>query len=214
MRQVYFFKLLLVRCPVTPAALLSLGLTNVTGSPSILTRSQKRAHPSSCALRIIVGADDGVVQDLVPDDDTLFGAKSADPTSDSDSTTTSTRSRVEEDEPGAKRSRLADEWSESESDDDSDDDGGDDLVSTSDDDGQKPSLGTSLEDFDRALARGYGCKGGNHSSVLPAQHVASIQCRISRASSREEIPSSLACCLLDIVARAPCWCACEEKISF
>ena len=97
MRQVYFFKLL--RSPLTSAALLSLGLTNVTGSPSILTRSQKRAHPSSCALRIIVGADDGVVQDLVPDDDTLFGAKSADPTSDSDSTSTS--SGVEGDEPGA-----------------------------------------------------------------------------------------------------------------
>ena len=97
MRHVYFFKLL--RSPLTSAALLSLGLTNVTDSPSILTRSQKRAHPSSCALRIIVGTDNGVVQDLVPDDDTLFGAKSADPTSDSDSTSTS--SGVEEDEPGA-----------------------------------------------------------------------------------------------------------------
>ena len=170
MRQVYFFKLL--RSPLPSAALLSLGLTNVTGYPSILTRSQKRAHPWSCALRIIVGADDGVVQDLVPDDDTLFGAKSADPTSDSDSP--STRSGVEEDEPGAKRSRLADEWSESESDDDSDDDG------------QKPSLDISLEDFDRALARGYSCKDGNHSSVFPAQHIVSIQCRISRASSREK----------------------------
>ena len=147
----------------------------MTGSPSILTRSQKRAHPSICALRIIVGAGDGVVQDLVPDDDALFGAKSADPTSDSDSTSTS--SGVEEDEPGAKRSRLVDEWSESESDDDSDDDGGDDLVSTSDDDSQKPSLDISLEDFDRALARGYGCKDGNHSSVLPALHIASIQCQ-------------------------------------
>ena len=47
---------------------------------------------------------------------------------------------MEEDEPGAKRPRLTDEWSESESDDDSDDDGGDDLKSTSDNDGQKPSL--------------------------------------------------------------------------
>ena len=74
MRQVYFFKSL--RSPLTSAALLSLGLTNVTGSPSILSRSQKRAHPSSCASRIIIGADDGVVQDLVPDDKALFGAKS------------------------------------------------------------------------------------------------------------------------------------------
>ena len=49
--------------PLPSAALLSLGLTNVTGSPLILTRSQKRAHPSSSALRIIIGADDGVVQD-------------------------------------------------------------------------------------------------------------------------------------------------------
>ena len=73
MRQVYFFKLL--RSPLTSAALLGLGLTNVTGSPSILTRRQKRAHLSICALRIIVGADHGVVQDLVPDDDALFGAK-------------------------------------------------------------------------------------------------------------------------------------------
>ena len=113
----------------------------MTGSPSILTRSQKRAHPSSCALRIIVGGDDGVVQDLVPNDDALFGAKSADPTSNSDSAGTS--NVVEEDEPGAKRSRLADEWSESESDDDSDDDGGDDFESTSDDDGQKPCLDIS-----------------------------------------------------------------------
>ena len=64
---------------------------------------QKRAHPSSCGARTIVGADDGVVQDLVPDDDALFGAKSADPTSNSDSASTS--SVVEEDEPGAKRSR-------------------------------------------------------------------------------------------------------------
>ena len=75
---------------------------------------------------------------------------------------------MEEDEPGAKRSRLADEWSESESDDDSNDDGGDDLVSTSDNDGQKPSLDISLEDCDRALSRGYGCKDGSHSNVLPA----------------------------------------------
>ena len=100
---------------------------------------------------------------------------SSDPTSDSDSASTSCV--VEEDEPGAKRSRLADEWSESES----DDDGGDGLVSTSDDDGQKPSLDILLGDFDRALARGYGCKDGNHSSVLPVQHIVSIQCQISRA---------------------------------
>ena len=210
MREAYFFKLL--RSPLTSAALLSHGLTNVTGSPSILTLSQKRAHPSSCALRIIVGAGDDVVQDLVPDDDALFGAKSADPTSNSGSAGTS--SGVEEDEPGAKRSRLADEWSEGESDNDGNDDGGDDLVSTSDDDGQKPWLDISLEDFDRALARGYGCKDGSHSSVLPAQHIVSIQCQISRASSLEKIPSFLACCLLDIVAHAPCWCACKEKISF
>ena len=103
---------------------------------------------------------------------------------------------MEEDEPGAKRSRLADEWSESKSDGGSDDDGGDDFESTSDDDGQKPCLDISLEDFDRALARGYGCKDGSHSSVLPAQHIVSIQCQISRASSREKIPSSLACWLL------------------
>ena len=64
-------------------------LTNVTArSPPILARSQKRARPSSCAARIIVGADDGVVQDVVPDDDALFGAKSADPTIDSDSAST------------------------------------------------------------------------------------------------------------------------------
>ena len=100
-----------------------------------------------------------------------------------------------------KRPRLADEWSESESDDDSDDDVGDDLLSTFDDDGQTPSLDISLEDFDRALARGYGCKDGNHSSVLPAQYIVSIQCQISRASSREKIPSSLACWLLDSAKR-------------
>ena len=86
MQQVYFFKFL--RSPLTSAALLSLGLTNVTGSTPVLTHSQRRAHPSSCALRIIVGADDGVVQDLVPDDDALFGAELADPTSGSDSTST------------------------------------------------------------------------------------------------------------------------------
>ena len=103
---------------------------------------------------------------------------------------------MEEDEPGANRSRLADEWSESESEDDSGDDGGDDFVSTSDDDGQKPCLDISLEDFDRALARGYGCKDGSHFGILPAQHIVSIQCQISRASSREKIPSSLACWLL------------------
>ena len=95
MQQVYLFKFL--RSPLTSAALLSHGLTNMTGSPPVLTRSQRQAHPSSCALRIIVGADDGVVQDLVPDDDALFGSESADPTSGSDST--STGSGVEEDEP-------------------------------------------------------------------------------------------------------------------
>ena len=181
-----------------------------------MSRSQKRAHPSGCAAPTIVGADDGVVHDLAPDDDALFGAKSADPTSDSD--TAGTSSVVEEDEPGAKRSRLADEWSESESDDDSDDDGGDDFESISDDDRQKPCLDISLEDFDRAVARGYGCKDGSHSSVLPAQHILSIHCQISRASSREKfLPPWLAgCCIArrDIVARAPCWCACEDKISF
>ena len=82
-------------------ALLSLQLRNVTGSPSILTRSQNRAHPSICVLRIIVAAEDDVVQDMLPDDDALFGAKTADRTSDSDSTSTS--SGVEEDEQGAKR---------------------------------------------------------------------------------------------------------------
>ena len=30
----------------------------------------------------------------------------------------------------------------------------------------------------------------------------------------KKIPSYMACCLLDIDTRAPCWCACEEKISF
>ena len=93
---------------------------------------------------------------------------------------------MEKDEPHAKRSRLADEWSESESDDDSDDDGGDDFESISDDDGHKPCLDISREDFDRAFARGYGCKDGSHSSVLPAQHIVSIQCQISRASLREK----------------------------
>ena len=175
----------------------------MTGSPSILTRNQKRAHPSSCGTRTIIGADDDVVQDLVPGDDALFGAKSADPTT-SNSDSASTNSVVEEDEPGANTSRLADEWSKSESDDDSDDDGDDDFESTSDDDGQKPCLDISLEDFDRALARGYGCKDGSHASVLPAQHIVSIQCRISRASSRKKhLPPWLAgCCTArrDIVA--------------
>ena len=56
--------------------LLSLGLRNVIArSLPLLTRSQKRARPSSCATRIIVGADDGVVQDVVPDDVAIFGAK-------------------------------------------------------------------------------------------------------------------------------------------
>ena len=135
---------------------------------------RKRAQPLRCALRIFVRGADGVFQYLVPDNDTLFGAKSADSTSDSN--ITSTTSGVEEDEPGAKRSQLADKWNESESDDDSDDDGGDDLVSTSDNDGHKPSSDISLEDFDRALARGYGCKDGNHSSFLPAQYIVLIQC--------------------------------------
>ena len=85
-------------------------LTDVTCSSSILIRSQKRARQSSSATRTIVGADDGVVHDLVPDDDALFGAISADPTSDLESAGTS--SIVEEDEPGAKRSWLADEWSD------------------------------------------------------------------------------------------------------
>ena len=75
---------------------------------------------------------------------------------------------MEEDEPGAKRSRLADEWSESESDDDSDDDGGDDLVSTSDNDGQKPSLGISLEDFDCCSYPSF-CKG-NAQSLLQVEY--------------------------------------------
>ena len=115
------------------------------------------------------------------DGDAIFGAKSADPTSDSDSTSNS--AVVEEDESGAKRSRLADEWSESESDDDSDDDGGDDFESTSDDDGQKPCLKTSILQEDMAAI-----KDGSHSSVLPAHHIVSIQCQISRASSREKNP--------------------------
>ena len=95
---------------------------------------------------------------------------------------------MEEDEPGAKRLWLADKWSKSEGDDDSDDDRSDDFESTSDDDGQKSCLDISLEDFDHGLARGYGCKDGSDSSVLPAQ-----QCQISRASSPEKIPSYLAC---------------------
>ena len=165
----------------------------MTGSPSILTRSQKRAHPSSCTARIIVGAEDCVVQGLVPDDDALFGAKSADPTSNSDSASTSIV--VEEDEPGAKRSRLASEWSESKSEDDSGDDGGDDPEPTSGDEGQKRNLELSLEDLDRALARGYGCKDSNHPSILPAQHIVSILYQISRPSSPEKyLPPWLAGC--------------------
>ena len=117
--------MIVLRSPLPSAALLSLGLINSTGSPSILTRSQKRAHSSSCAARTIVEADNGVNHDLVPNDDALFGAKSADLTSDSDSASAS--SVVEEDEPGEKWSRLADEWNESKSDYDSNDDGGDDF---------------------------------------------------------------------------------------
>ena len=64
-----------LRSPLTSAALLSLVLTDVTCSSSILIRSQKRARQSSSATRTIVGADNGVVHDLVPDDDALFGAK-------------------------------------------------------------------------------------------------------------------------------------------
>ena len=164
--------MIVLRSPLPSAALLSLGLINSTGSPLILTRSQKRAYSSSCAARTIVGADNGVDHDLVPDDDALFGAKPADLTSDSDSASTS--SVVEEDEPGAKWSRLADEWNESKSDYDSDDDGGDDFESTSDDDTQKPCFDISLEDFDPTLARGYGCKDGNHASVVPAKYIVSI----------------------------------------
>ena len=172
--------------PLPSAALLSFGLTDGIGSPSTLTRSQKRALPSSCAAQTIVGADDDVLHDMVPDEDALF-----DPTSNSDSAITSTV--VEEDEPGAKRSRLADKWSESESYDDSDDDVGDDFESTSDDDGQKPCLDISFEDFDRGLARGYGCKDGSHSRVLPAQHVVSIQCQ-ERLRAKKCLPPWLAGC--------------------
>ena len=69
--------------------LLSLGLRNVIARPTpLLSRSQKRARPLSCATQITVGADDGVVQDVIPDDVALFGAKSADLTSDSDNSST------------------------------------------------------------------------------------------------------------------------------
>ena len=47
MRHVHFFKLLC--SPLISSALFSLGLTHVTGSPSILTPNQEQVHPSSCA---------------------------------------------------------------------------------------------------------------------------------------------------------------------
>ena len=171
----------------------------MTGFPLILIRSQNRAHPLSCAARITVGADDVVIQDLVPDYFSLFVSKSSDSTSDSDSARSS--SVVEEGESGAKRSWHAHELSESESDDDNDDDRGDDFGSTSNDDEQKPYLVISPDDVDRALARGYGCKDGNHSSTFPVQYILSIQCQISRASPRDKILSSLACSLLDSAKR-------------
>ena len=37
-----------------------------------------------------------------------------------------------------------------------------------------PCFDISLEDFDPTLARGYGCKDGNPSSVLPVKHIVSI----------------------------------------
>ena len=126
---------------------------------------------------------------------------------------------MEEGEPGAKRSRLADEWSESGSDGDSDDDGGDDLESTSDDNGQKPCPDMSLARRLRSRSiKMIWLQRRCHSSILPAQPIVSIQCQISRASLREKyLPPWLAGCWTArryIVACMPCWCDCEDKISF
>ena len=53
-------------------------------------------------------------------------------------------------------------------------------MSTSEDNEQKHSLDISVEDFDRALARGYGCKDRKNSIVIPVQRIVSFQCQISR----------------------------------
>ena len=148
---------------------------------------------------------------MVPDDDALFGAKPADPTSDSDSV--STCNVAEEDEPRVKGPRLADECSESESDDDSNDDGGDDLVSTYDDVGQKHSLDISLEDFNRALARGYRCNERKNSIIIPVQRIVSIQCQISRVSSYlTPWHAGWWTARRDIVTRELCSCDCENSL--
>ena len=116
---------------------------------------------------------------------------------------------MEEDEPGVKWLRLADECSESKSDDDSNDDGGDNLVSTSDDDGQKHSLEISLEDFDHALARGYRCNERKNSIIIPVQRIVSIQCQISRVSSYQTPwHAGWWTARRDIVARELCSCGC------
>ena len=171
----------------------------MTGFPLILTRSQNRAHPLSCDARITVGADDVVIQVLVPDYFALFVGKSSDSTSESGSASSS--SVVEESQSGAKRSWLADELSESESDDESDDDRGDDFGSTFNDDEQKPDLVIHLTTSIALLQEGMAAK----TVITPAPFLSSTYFLFSNKYLELHLAtknlSSLACSLLNSAKR-------------
>ena len=150
----------------------------------VVTRSQRRARRSSCVARVIVGADDDVVERLHSDDDTFFGELSSTESSGSDDDSEDTDAEQETgDEPSAKKPRLTDDWGDSESG-GSDDDT--EVDSEPSDAGDDPSGEMTLEEIDGAVAQGCGCSDDNHFSVLPAQQIRSIQHQMSLASSREK----------------------------
>ena len=76
---------------------------------AVQTRSRRRqARRSSCAARVIVGADEDVLQYLQSDDDSFFGA----PEISTDSSNSEDESFLQ---PAAKVPRVADSWSDSSS---------------------------------------------------------------------------------------------------
>ena len=150
---------------------------------AVQTRSSRRqARRSSCAARVIVGADEDVLQYLQSDDDSFFGA----PEISSDSSSSEDESFLQ---PAAKVPHVADSWSDSSS--SSSETGSEaseeNFVSDDSDESDDESANEkTMVDMEEDLSVGCGCKEHNHFTALPTQTLVTMERQMREVQGRDK----------------------------
>ena len=150
---------------------------------AVQTRSRRRqARRSSCSARVIVGADEDVLQYLQSDDDSFFGA----PEISTDSSSSEDESFLQ---PAAKVPRVADSWSDSSS--SSSETGSEaseeNFVSDdSDESDDEPANEKTMVDMEEDLSAGCGCKEHNHFTALPTQTLVTTERQMREVQGRDK----------------------------